>query len=163
MKELHEIMIKNPITIANNATISDAILLFSTHRVGCLPVVDPSGKLVSFLSDGDVINFLARRTKQQDRMPAIFHAVASQQPDSFMQLDPGIYSELEKISVLHCATKYVQYAYPEDNLAEIATLMDNRRLKHIPVVDRDSKQIIGLLARRDIVLSLFDVLSSVEA
>lgn len=53
MKEIKDIMIKNPITIADNATVQDAIDLFSYYRIGCLPVVDPAGHLVSFLSDGD--------------------------------------------------------------------------------------------------------------
>ena len=135
MKTIPEIMIKNPITIADNATVQDAIDLFSYYRIGCLPVVDPAGHLVSFLSDGDVVGFISRRTRQQDRIP-------------------------QTINVMYCATKKVQFAYEDDNLAEIAALMDNRRLKHVPVVDRETNKLTGLLARRDIILAFFDQVTS---
>lgn len=159
MKEIKDIMIKNPITIADNATVQDAIDLFSYYRIGCLPVVDPGGHLVSFLSDGDVVGFISRRTRQQDRIPQIFHATIFE-ADDYYKRDEDIVKELETINVMYCATKKVQFAYEDDNLAEIAALMDNRRLKHVPVVDRETNKLTGLLARRDIILAFFDQVTS---
>lgn len=159
MKEIKDIMIKNPITIADNATVQDAIDLFSYYRIGCLPVVDPAGHLVSFLSDGDVVGFISRRTRQQDRIPQIFHATIFE-ADDYYKRDENIVKELETINVMYCATKKVQFAYEDDNLAEIAALMDNRRLKHVPVVDRETNKLTGLLARRDIILAFFDQVTS---
>lgn len=159
MKEIKDIMIKNPITIADNATVQDAIDLFSYYRIGCLPVVDPAGHLVSFLSDGDVVGFISRRTRQQDRIPQIFHAPIFE-ADDYYKRDEDIVKELETINVMYCATKKVQFAYEDDNLAEIAALMDNRRLKHVPVVDRETNKLTGLLARRDIILAFFDQVTS---
>lgn len=159
IKDIKDIMIKNPITIADNATVQDAIDLFSYYRIGCLPVVDPAGHLVSFLSDGDVIGFISRRTRQQDRIPQIFHATIFE-ADDYYKRDEDIVKELETINVMYCATKKVQFAYEDDNLAEIAALMDNRRLKHVPVVDRETNKLTGLLARRDIILAFFDQVTS---
>ncbi|MED9782083.1 MAG: CBS domain-containing protein [Peptococcaceae bacterium] len=159
MKEIKDIMIKNPITIADNATVQDAIDLFSYYRIGCLPVVDPAGHLVSFLSDGDVVGFISRRTRQQDRIPQIFHATIFE-ADDYYKRDEDIVKELETINVMYCATKKVQFAYEDDNLAEIAALMDNRRLKHVPVVNRETNKLTGLLARRDIILAFFDQVTS---
>ena len=159
IKEIKDIMIKNPITIADNATVQDAIDLFSYYRIGCLPVVDPAGHLVSFLSDGDVVGFISRRTRQQDRIPQIFHATIFE-ADDYYKRDEDIVKELETINVMYCATKKVQFAYEDDNLAEIAALMDNRRLKHVPVVDRETNKLVGLLARRDIILAFFDQVTS---
>lgn len=159
MKEIKDIMIKNSITIADNATVQDAIDLFSYYRIGCLPVVDPAGHLVSFLSDGDVVGFISRRTRQQDRIPQIFHATIFE-ADDYYKRDEDIVKELETINVMYCATKKVQFAYEDDNLAEIAALMDNRRLKHVPVVDRETNKLTGLLARRDIILAFFDQVTS---
>lgn len=159
MKEIKDIMIKNPITIADNATVQDAIDLFSYYRIGCLPVVDPAGHLVSFLSDGDVVGFISRRTRQQDRIPQISHATIFE-ADDYYKRDEDIVKELETINVMYCATKKVQFAYEDDNLAEIAALMDNRRLKHVPVVNRETNKLTGLLARRDIILAFFDQVTS---
>ncbi|MDO4281154.1 MAG: CBS domain-containing protein [Peptococcaceae bacterium] len=154
MKSIQDIMIKNPITITDTATVQDAIDLFSAHHIGCLPVVDMNGALVAFLSNGDVINFLARRTRQQDRMPLIFHATTYDADD--FKRDEEILSESKELAVTYSATRRVQYAYVDDNLAEVASVMDNRHLKHMPILERDSGKLVGLLARRSLMLALFD-------
>ena len=154
MKEIYELMIKNPITINENATVQDAIDMFSTHRVGCLPVIDASERLVGFLSDGDVMEFLARRTKLQDRVPIMYHAASYDEKSA--EKDEELIKEVGQMSIMHCATKRVQFCYEDDNTAELATLMDNRRLKFVPVVERDTNKLVGLLSRRDITLAFFD-------
>ena len=101
----------------------------------------------------------ASSPRQQDRIPQIFHATIFA-ADDYYKRDEDIVKELETINVMYCATKKVQFAYEDDNLAEIAALMDNRRLKHVPVVDRESGKLTGLLARRDIILAFFDQVTS---
>ena len=80
MKEIYELMIKNPITINENATVQDAIDMFSTHRVGCLPVIDASERLVGFLSDGDVMEFVAPNSKTVYRLFIMQQATMKNQP-----------------------------------------------------------------------------------
>ena len=93
------------------------------------------------------------------RIPQIFHATIFE-ADDYYKRDEDIVKELETINVMYCATKKVQFAYEDDNLAEIAALMDNRRLKHVPVVDRETNKLTWLLARRDIILAFFDQVTS---
>jgi CBS-domain-containing membrane protein len=51
----HEIMSREVITVGVDASIVDAINIMLAHHIGGLPVVDPAGKLVGILSEGDFI------------------------------------------------------------------------------------------------------------
>ena len=97
------------------------------------------------------MEFLARRTKLQDRVPIIYHAASYDEKSA--EKDEELMKEVGQMSVMHCATKRVQFCYEDDNTAELATLMDNRRLKFVPVVERDTDKLVGLLSRRDITLA----------
>lgn len=51
--KIKDIMIKNVITVAPNASLEDAIYLMLTHKVGVLPVLDGE-ELVGIITDRDV-------------------------------------------------------------------------------------------------------------
>ncbi len=154
MKTIEELMIKNPLTIRDDAKIQDAIDMFSANRVGALPVVDAQGRLVAFLSDGDVVGYLSRRSKS-----TLQHIFAAPGRNEASVSNEEIIKEAEATSVLYCATKKVKYAYLDDNMAKVASDMVNDVLKFMPIVDRDSKKLLGLLSRRDLTLNFFDTMA----
>ena len=51
-----DVMTRDPVTIALDSTIQDALLLIRDHRVGAFPVVDETGKLRGILSDSDLLH-----------------------------------------------------------------------------------------------------------
>jgi IMP dehydrogenase len=60
VKKFESGMVVNPVTIAPNATLADALALMSTHRISGIPVVEPSksgkphGKLAGIVTNRDV-------------------------------------------------------------------------------------------------------------
>jgi CBS domain-containing protein len=50
-----DVMTRDPLTIALDSTIQDALLLIRDHGVGAFPVVDETGKLRGILSDSDLL------------------------------------------------------------------------------------------------------------
>jgi CBS domain-containing protein len=51
----YEIMSREVITVGVDASIVDAINIMLAHHISGLPVVDPAGKLVGILPEGDFI------------------------------------------------------------------------------------------------------------
>ena len=39
-KQVHQIMTRKPITLKVDNSISDAVALFNTHKISCIPIVD---------------------------------------------------------------------------------------------------------------------------
>ena len=56
-------MIKDPITIAPQASIVDAMTLMEKHKIGCLPVLD-NKKLVGILTEQDFLRISSRLVKR---------------------------------------------------------------------------------------------------
>lgn len=54
VKKFESGMVINPVTIAPQATLADALALMQEHRISGIPVVEDSGKLVGILTNRDV-------------------------------------------------------------------------------------------------------------
>lgn len=52
---VREVMTRDPLTVSTKTSTLEAISLMREHKVGCLPVVDPSRKLVGIVSEHDLI------------------------------------------------------------------------------------------------------------
>jgi len=50
-----DVMTTKVVAVASDATAQEAAELMVRHRVSALPVVDPSGKLVGIVSEGDLV------------------------------------------------------------------------------------------------------------
>ena len=58
-KQVHQIMTRKPITLRPEATVADAIDVFLTHRVSCIPIVDEEFRPVGIVSWRDVLKSVA--------------------------------------------------------------------------------------------------------
>ena len=58
-----EIMTREPITIAVNATIREAAKMMLQHKIGGLPVMD-NGNLVGIITESDIFRVLAQEPEQ---------------------------------------------------------------------------------------------------
>jgi acetoin utilization protein AcuB len=58
-RRVHQIMSRQPITLRPEAAIPDAVNLFLTHRISCIPVVDEEFEPVGIVSWRDVLKSFA--------------------------------------------------------------------------------------------------------
>ena len=54
-KRVHQIMTRKPITLPLTATVKDAVNLFNTHRISCIPIVDKDFRPVGIVSWRDIM------------------------------------------------------------------------------------------------------------
>eukprot|EP01037_Dinobryon_pediforme_P020655 gene20655-21330_t len=78
-KRVHQIMTRHPVVLQEEATVDDAIHLFNTQRVSCLPVVDSDGHPIGIVSWRDILKNLrihpTRRTRSAHAPDASVAAV----------------------------------------------------------------------------------------
>ncbi len=60
-KRVHQIMTRNPVSLHPEASLQDAVNLFNTHRVSCIPIVDEDHHPVGILSWRDLLLYMASR------------------------------------------------------------------------------------------------------
>jgi CBS domain-containing protein len=117
------------VTVKPDASIPDAARLLRTHRIGAL-VVSRDGKAIDgILSERDIVLALA------DHGTGVF------------EMDVG---RLMSRNVVTCTLA--------DSVSDLAALMTERRLRHIPVVERGS--LIGLVSIGDVVKNRIEEVES---
>lgn len=145
-KTVGEVMTPNPITVTPETPLQSAIKLLAEHRISGLPVVDDQQKLVGVISDTD----LMWQESGVDAPPYIMLL------DSIIYLqNPARYEkELHKAlgqtvgEVMNDLPISIQ---PTQTLREAAHLMNDKKIRRLPVLDPETKKVIGVLTQGDII------------
>lgn len=107
-------------TIKPGATIKELLSELSEHNVGALVVSEDGTTMVGIVSERDVVRKL--------------HSV----------------EDLRNQSVADIMTSDVQSCGPDDSLDSLMSLMTDRRIRHVPVLDADAG-LVGVLSIGDAV------------
>lgn len=108
-----------PITIRPEQTLRDAVALLAKHNIGALVVVSAASTPVGIVSERDIVREAARNEHMFGR------------------------------AVSEIMTRDVITGVPEDDLASVANVMTEKRIRHLPVVT--GGKLIGIISIGDVV------------
>jgi len=60
-RKVHQIMTRKPVVLGQDASIHDAIAVFNTHGISCIPIVDAANHPVGILSWRDILKHIDPR------------------------------------------------------------------------------------------------------
>jgi CBS domain-containing protein len=109
----------NIVTIRPDQSIREAIAQLAEYNIGALVAVDETNRPIGILSERDITRALAK--------------------------DEQIFSKL----VSELMTRNVITGMPQDDLISVANTMTEKRIRHLPVVERH--QLIGIVSIGDVV------------
>ena len=140
-----EIMTRDVVVLSPDQPLSDAADVLVEHHIGAAPVVDPDGVLVGILRDEDLLV-----TEANLHMPTALEFLGAELiwPPSLHRYE----AELKKAaasSVAEVMSTEVETASPGDSVEDVATLMHDKHVSHVPVVD--DGRIVGTVTRGDLV------------
>jgi CBS domain-containing protein len=140
---VEKIMSRSVITCEPETDISEVARLIWENDVSSIPVTE-RGRVVGMVTDYDLIS---RQTEFDGPIYLPFIDVFFQVPGT------GNPEQLRRI-LATTARELMSYPvitlHPGDSVQEAATIMYERRINAIPVVDRD-ELLVGIIARADIV------------
>jgi CBS domain-containing protein len=133
---VRDLMSERPRAVTADTPLRDAARLLVRARVGGLPVVD---------DDGVVLGMLSERELMQHLLTAYLQGGAPR---------PGAFAATgnTRRTVRDVMTRQVICVSPDQPLAEAASLMNNRNVDRLPVVNEG--RLVGFLTRGDIVRKL---------
>lgn len=108
------------VMVSDTMVIRDVIALLHARRIGAVLVTDPAADVVGVLSERDII-----------------HGLADRGPDLLDQTARTI------------MTSPVVTCRPTDSVAEVMTLITQRRFRHVPVVEEG--KLLGIVSIGDLV------------
>jgi CBS domain-containing protein len=139
-----DIMTTDVITVDPDMTVQALAALLAASGISGAPVVDPSGRLVGIVSEGDLLHRAeigtARRHRVRRRSWWLDHFAADQARD---------YVKSHGRTVKDLMTRDVATVNENTELAEVAALLEAKRIKRVPVM-RDGKM-VGIISRANIV------------
>jgi CBS domain-containing protein len=143
---VRDVMSTPVVTLRPDDKVEHAADLLAEKNVGSLPVVDDDGKLAGILRDDDLIASEARV-----HVPTFinFLGLGMAFPGEMKHLE----RELKKIAgatVREIMQTDPPTVTPDATLEDVATIMHDRGVNSVPVVDADNK-VVGIVARADIV------------
>lgn len=149
-----DIMNTNPYTLPATAKIRDAIAIMKETETNGVPLLDEANQVVGFLSDGDILKYLARHeSSQTDGVSYIIML----ETDSFQERIRAVYD----LNVMRLATKSVITVDANEQADLAFRTLSDKKIKKAPVV-KDGK-LVGTLSRRNIMKALDIMEQAIEA
>ena len=60
-KRAHQIMTRKPVVLPTGSTVREAVTLFNSHTISCIPIVNDEFKAIGILSWRDIIRVIAAK------------------------------------------------------------------------------------------------------
>ncbi len=136
-----DVMTKHVVTAARDMDVHEAARLLSERRISGMPVVDDNQRVVGVISEADIL-FLAGISTEH-RLRDILKRLRG---EPHHQRRAG-----EKVEDVMSTPPIT--ALPTDEVRRVAAVLDERRIKRLPVVDENGR-LVGIISRGDIVRAL---------
>jgi CBS domain-containing protein len=140
--QARDVMVSPVITVGTIATVRDVATVLLESRISAVPVVDNAGKVIGIVTESD----LMRRTEAGTERPYSWwlHFLTD---NATIAAD---YVKSHAVKVEDVMTSDVVTAAPETPLHEIATLLEERRIKRVPIVNKDGN-LVGIVSRSNLI------------
>lgn len=139
---LADIMEREPYAVAADAPVSEAMHALVEHQVSGLPLVDAQGHVCGFVSDGDIMRYLADKTPAFTSSYVFLEAANNQSIDERLQ-------ELMVLPVAEIATDKVVSLPASTTLKDACQTLAQHKFKKAPVVD-EAGRMVGVVSRSSI-------------
>ena len=144
MKTASDIMTQDVVTVNKNQPIGDLSKIFIENHFNGVPVLDNTGKVVGVVTQGDLIE--QNKNLHIPTVIALFDAVL------FLESEKKFEDDLKKLTGSKIEDIYHKNPItvsPDTDLSEIITLMAEKDIHTLPVLDGD--KLIGIIGKRNII------------
>jgi CBS domain-containing protein len=149
MVKVKDIMTTDVVTVSAGDPVELCAKLMQENNISGLPVLNEAGRVTGIITEGDLIR-RASRIKAPGYLEILGGLIYLGSPKKFVE-------ELQRAMSLEAGqlmSKNVISVGPEDSVEKAATLMVDKNISRLPVID-DKNNLIGILSRRDIMKCLY--------
>jgi CBS domain-containing protein len=138
---VRNVMTKNVITISPDADLQEAASRLSENRISGMPVIDDNGRVIGVISEADIL-ILAGMKRDHTFKDILRNIIGEPIPAR---------KSGKKVADVMSFPPITSKA--DDDIGEVAKILDERRIKRLPVVD-DEGRLLGVVSRADIVRAI---------
>ena len=134
-----DVMTAKVISVRPDTDLQEAARLLSENRISGMPVVDENNRVLGVISEADLL--LLAGLKSEHTFRDILRKILGEPTPA--RSSPG--NHVKQVMSFPPIT-----SKPDDDIGEVAKVLDERRIKRLPVVDGDGR-LLGVVSRADIV------------
>ena len=135
---VRDIMTKDVIAVKKDADIHEVAKLISDNRISGLPVVDEENRVIGIITEADILH-MAGMDKEHTFRDILKRLLGEPFPKHKRGGKTGDIMTSPAITTT-----------AETDIRKVAGVLDEKRIKRLPVVD-DNNKLIGVISRGDIV------------
>jgi len=149
MLNASDIMTTDVITVKKETSLKELAKILGKHHINGVPVVDDDGALLGIICESDLI-----RKDKKLHIPTVvtlFDAVF------YLESPKSIQKEFQRVSATTVEDLYTKKPITVDEktpIDEIATLMTEKKVYTIPVMDGD--RLVGIIGKADLIRTIAD-------
>lgn len=138
---VRDVMTGEVITVKKDVDMHEVARLLSENKISGLPVVDDENHVLGIVTEADVF-YMAGMKRKHTFKDILRHILGEPVPRGE-----------NKDKVGDIMTSPVITAKPDTDIRDVAGILDEKRIKRLPVVD-DENKLIGIISRADIVRAM---------
>jgi len=150
MKKAKDIMTTKVVTALESISVKGLAQLLFTHHISGVPVYNDDNQIIGVATENDLID-----QSKKIHIPTVVSIL-----DSFVFLESpeALEKDIKKMAATTvgdiCSRELVAVS-PETPVDEIATLMAERKVHTLPVMDKD--ELVGVIGKTDIIRAIAQI------
>src|SRR6476620_5369161 len=143
-----DFMIQDVFVARPTFTLKQLLQLFIENKIGGVPIVDEEDQLISVVSDGDILRYLAPKE-------SVFKDYFTYVPVlPGKNLNETVNGKLNDTVSKLLRNNTITTLSPEDHLEDAIKVISQHHFKKIPVVDVENR-VVGIISRGDALRTLY--------
>jgi CBS domain-containing protein len=148
-----DIMTTEVVTVTEQTPVREVVKILLARRISGAPVVDADGRVIGLVSEGDLLRRAELGTQKKRGSWLTFFTGTATLADDYVRSHGEVAGDI--------MTKHVIAVAPTATLADIADLMEERRVKRLPVID--GEKLVGIVSRSNLLRALASTAPSQDA
>jgi CBS domain-containing protein len=139
-----DVMVSAVISVRPHARVEEVASILLANHISAVPVIDEEGELLGIVSEGDLMRRAEAGTERR-RSWWLEHLTGK-------KVLAAEYVKSHSHKVRDVMTRAVVTATPDTPLGEIATLLEKKRIKRVPIVKNG--KVVGIVSRANLLQAL---------
>lgn len=135
------LMTEKVIALREDTDIKEAARLLSENRISGMPVIDMEGRVIGVISEADILASVG--IKRESKIKDILRHLTGE----------TVISVKRGQRVREIMTSPAITIGPDEDIRDAGRILEEKRIKRLPVVDREGK-LIGIISRADIIKAI---------
>ncbi len=142
--QAQDIMTRNVVSAAADTTIEQVTALMMENHISAVPILDNDGSIIGLVSEGDLMRRVEGSGKTNKSWWLSLFSGSDNTAQDFIAMRGRHAGDI--------MTRNVEVVSPETPVADIARLLEKKRIKRVPVID-DGKM-VGIVSRANLLQAL---------